>query len=84
MLKLASQMDNDTRVKCMLAGWMAVDENCGELKPDSRPIRIWKSNGRRKSGRPTKYYLCGITINAIVIEAYNDEAALVEANERIV
>lgn len=81
MLKLASQMDDNTRIKCAIAKWLAVDENCGVLNKDSHPIRLRKSNGRRKSGRPTKYYLHGITMNAIVIEAYNDDEALQKANE---
>jgi hypothetical protein len=83
MLKLANQMDNDKRVKCFLLGWIAVDENYNGI--DSHPVRLWKSNGRRKTGRPTKYYLSGLpnVINAIVIEAHTDEQALNEANERL-
>lgn len=81
MLKLAKDMDTDTRIYCMLSGWCAVDENCGTLEPDSQPLRLRRSNGRRKAGRPTKYYLQGTgLINAPVIEAYSDEDALEIAN----
>lgn len=81
MIKLASQMDDDTRVKCFLAGWVAVDEDCGTLNRESRPIRLVRSNGRRKAGRPTKYYLMGTgSINAPKIEAHSDEEAVEMAN----
>lgn len=84
-LKLASQMDNDTRIICWLKQWIAIDENCGELNKDSKPLRLWKSAGRRKSGRPTKYYLSGTgAINTPVIQAYTDEEALEIANGMIV
>lgn len=82
MLKLASEMNDDTRIKCMLNSWVAVDENCGELTPASHPAHLRRSQGRRKAGRPAKYYLqCVGTINAIVIEAYTDAEALKLANE---
>ncbi len=84
MLKLASDMDKDTRIVCMLNSWVAVDENCGELNRDSNPLRLRKSNGRRKAGRPTKYYVLGTgAFTAPVIEAYSDEEAVKEANERL-
>lgn len=82
MLKLAVLMNNDTRIKCMLESWVAIDENCGTLVPGSSPIRLRRSNGRRKTGRPTKYYLQGTgAINTPVIEAYNDYDAVTMANE---
>ena len=85
MLKLASQMDEDTRVKCYLAGWIAVDENCGTLDRNSSPVRMFRSNGKRKSGRPTKYYLRGLgTMNAIKIEAFTDEEAVQIANQNYI
>lgn len=82
MLKLASEMNNDTRIYCFLAGWIAVDENCGALTPASNPAHLRRSQGHRKAGRPAKYWLSGVgTINAIVIEAYTDAEALKLANE---
>lgn len=80
-MKLASQMDLDTRIKCFLCEWVAVDEQCGELTPESNPIHLRRSNGRRKSGRPTKYWLMGTgLINSPEILAYSDEEALEIAN----
>ena len=85
MLKLARKMDEDTQVKCYMAGWIAVDENCGTLDNDSNPVRMFRSNGRRRSGRPTKYYLRGLgTVNAIQIEAFTDEEAVQIANENYI
>ena len=84
MIKAISEMDEDTRVKCLINGWIAVDENCGTLTPESRPLRLWKSKGHRKAGRPTKYYLSGTgSIHTPVIEAYSDEEAILEANLRM-
>lgn len=82
MLKLSSLMDEDTRIKCAIAGWVAVDENYGTLERDSNPPHLLKSRGHRKAGRPTKYWLRGIgEINSILIEARSDDAALEIANE---
>lgn len=84
MLKLASEMDEDTRVKCLLSDWTAVDENCGTLDRDSKPLRLIRSNGRRKAGRPTKYWLMGTSfINAPTFYAYSDEQAVEQANETL-
>lgn len=81
MIKLASEMDQDTRIKCLLNQWVAVDENCGKLDRDSNPIRLRRSAGHRKAGRPTRYWLYGTgTINAIEIQAYSDEDAITQAN----
>jgi hypothetical protein len=81
-LKLASQMDEDTRIKCYLAGWVAVDENCGELGRDSNPVHLRRSNGRRRAGRPAKYWLHGTgELNAPVVKAYTDEEAVELANQ---
>ena len=81
-LKLASQMDDDTRAKCYMVGWVAVDENCGELARDSKPVHLRRSNGRRRAGRPAKYWLHGTgEVNAPVIQAYTDEEAVELANQ---
>jgi hypothetical protein len=81
-LKLASRMDEDTRVKCYLAGWVAVDENCGELGRDSNPVHLRRSNGRRRAGRPAKYWLHGTgELNAPFIKACTEEEAVELANQ---
>lgn len=82
-LKLASEMGIDERVACLLAEWVAVDKNY-KTTDEKQPARLSRSNGRRKSGRPTKYYLQGIgQLNAVIIEAYSDDEALQEANARL-
>jgi hypothetical protein len=84
MLKLSSHMDKDTMIVCLLNSWCAVDENCGTLDRDSNPFRLRRSNGHRKYGRPTKYYLQGTgEINAPMFKAYSDEEAVTLANEYI-
>lgn len=81
MLKLAAQMDEDARVKCILAKWVAVDENCGTITSESKPAHLTKSRGRRKAGRPTKYWLYGTgQIYVPEITAYTDEEAVELAN----
>lgn len=82
MLKLSKDMDNDTRIICALNQWVAIDENCGQLNRESKPLRLRRSAGRRKAGRPIKYYLQGTgLINAPMIQAYSDEEAVQLANE---
>jgi hypothetical protein len=83
MLKLVRDMSKDIQIWCLLGSVCAIDENCKELDSASRPLRLARSNGHRKSGRPTKYYLFGTgSINAPIIEAYSDEDAVKQANER--
>ena len=82
MMKLANQMDRDTRIMCLLNQWVAVDENCGEINRESNPVRLRRSAGRRKAGRPIKYYLMGTgAINAPVLLAQSDEDAVEMAND---
>jgi hypothetical protein len=84
MLKLASQMDEDTRIKCALANWVAVDENCGPLTRESNPIHLRRSGGHRKAGRPTRYYIHGTgNISATEVLAYSDDEATEKANQML-
>ena len=83
MIKLASQMDHDTRITCFIAGWVAIDENAGPPPTwTENPIHLRRSNGRVTAGYPMRYYLCGLNPErASVIRAYSDEEAVRIANE---
>lgn len=76
MLKLAKDLDEEKRVHCFLAGRIAQD-------PDDFNVYMFRSNGRRKSGRPAKYYLHTGLPNAILILASSDEEALELARKRL-
>jgi len=82
MLRLASEMDQHTRITCLIAGWVAIDENAGPPPTwTENPIRLRRSNGRRMAGRPTKYYLHGLGGEyAVEIRAYTDAEAVEKAN----
>ena len=81
----ATETDTDTRAICTLNNWTAIDSAFVPLtreNAEALQLRLRKSQGRRKAGRPTKYYLFGTkAINAPVIEAYSDEEAIKQANE---
>lgn len=48
-LTIAAKLSVDDQVLAFLRGWVAFDPETGNY--------LYKSNGRRKAGRPTKYYL---------------------------
>jgi len=82
----ATETDADTRAICILNHWTAIDSAFVPLtreNAEALQLRLRKSQGRRKAGRPTKYYLfgSGLSLDAPVIEAYSDEEAITAANE---
>jgi hypothetical protein len=80
-MKLSCEMDLDTRVKCFLQNWVAVDEQCGTLDRESKVIHMRRSNGRRRTGRPAKYWIMGTgLIKTPEILSYSDAEALEIAN----
>jgi hypothetical protein len=75
-MKLASDLDLDNRVKCLLAGYVALDLETGAF--------MTCSYGRRKAGRASRYYLhIPGEERSRRIEAYSDEQALSKALELV-
>lgn len=78
----SNQTDSQTRFSCLMNSWVAVEESFVPLTRESKPVALRRSNGRRKSGRPTKYWLYGTgQIDAPLFQAYTDEEAIDQANE---
>jgi hypothetical protein len=72
MLIHVSKLDTDNRVNCYLAGWIALDPNTG--------AHLRRSAGRRKAGKPAKYYLSTPGNDALMILASSDQEAINKAN----
>ena len=75
MLTLAAELDIDNRVTCLIYGWAAYDPETG--------AHIGRSSGRRKAGRPTKYWLVSkpFFCEPKRFTAFNDAEALEKARK---
>lgn len=82
MLKPVQLFDPDTRVKCFIENWIALDDQTPlPLKPGDTPIRLRRSKGRRRPGRLPKYWIHGTGApQTSCIEAATDEDAIKMAN----
>lgn len=69
----ARELDTDNRVNCLLCGWVALDPTTG--------AHLRRSAGRRKAGRPSKYYLSVPGAEVRIILAHTDQEAINKANE---
>ena len=67
MIELSSSLDLDNRVYCFINNWIAYD-------PITK-IYLYKSSGRRISGRKSKYLLHITDDKIIKILAYSDNEA---------
>jgi hypothetical protein len=73
-LRLYNQLNQDDRIDAILADYVAYDPYTGAYLRSSR--------GRRKFGKPTRYYAVGYRIT-VRFTAYSDEEAVEKANRKL-
>ena len=73
MMKIRKQMTEDERWTCIARGWISYDKPTGQY--------ITRSYGRRRSGRPAKYFFYRGDTLLCKVTASSEEEAVQKANE---